>query len=285
VKGNILDDGVRGTVELVSEAGRKRLFENGDLVRRARDLQERLQVRVIAENSQRLLEGEPALRRLFLDWNLFHVEQRYAELHSSFRRMLAQRNAWLRKGAPGPRVWDDGYIDLAERITTLRETYTRKLSFELDKLGQMYPTFPLVRTFLDRGWPAEKGLGDALSTSFRQDLQRGYTRFGPARADVCISVNGAAGIGSRGQVKVAVCLLQYAAENIDQERRKGACVWLLDDLRAELDASAAAALWEAFLNKDEQIFTTGRDAEAARAATGASRRSRVFLVEQGAIWR
>lgn len=283
LKGRVAGEDRRGTVELVFGSGRKRLFENGHLVRRVRDIKDRIQVRVIAENSQGLLEGEPALRRLFLDWNLFHVEQSYADMHSSFRRILTQRNAWLRRGAAGPRVWDDAYIDLSEKITTIREKYVKELSHALEQLQQSHPVLPLVRTVLRRGWPDGKALGDVLSASFQQDLQRGYTRLGPARADLLVSINGLPGIGSRGQVKVAVCLIQLAAQNVGRERGNGPCVWLLDDLGAELDRFAVSRVWEAFLGAEEQIFVTDRDADTAFSSAKEIKHSQVFHVEHGAI--
>ena len=69
-----------GTLEIVAGSGRTRLFDSGSRVLRMRELFEKLHVRLIAENSQTLLEGGPAVRRLFLDWNLFHVEPRYFDL-------------------------------------------------------------------------------------------------------------------------------------------------------------------------------------------------------------
>jgi len=275
---------MRGTVKLVGGRGRRRLFDNGNQVHRVRDLKDRIQVRVIAENAQGLLDGEPSVRRLFLDWNLFHVERGYADLHSAFRKILAQRNAWLRSGAHGPAIWDGAFIDLSEKISRIRNRYAEHLSVMLESLKRKHPRFPLLRVSVDRGWPSEKTLGDALSAAFGRDLQRGYTSVGPARADLQITIDGICGIGSRGQVKLAVCLIQYAAQSVVSERGAAdACVWLLDDLDAELDAKTTASLWDAFLDTKEQIFVTGRDQDAANLTTHGLPQARVFHVEHGAI--
>lgn len=282
LKGQIVNGDDCGVVELVFGAGsRKRLLENGNLVPRMRDLRDRIQVRVVVENSQRLLEGEPAMRRLFLDWNLFHVEQHYARLRSTFRRILGQRNAWLRGGAPGSRVWDDAYIEVSEKITSLRERYVRELSNELQRLHRQQPEFPLLQTKLDQGWPPEKTLADALCSSFSQDIVRGYTRFGPARADLCVNVSGSTGIGSRGRAKVFVCLLQLAAQRIEHIRSQRNCVWLVDDLGAELDSRATFGMLDAFVGTGEQIFLTARERTEAMLSLGNREQCRVFHVEHG----
>jgi DNA replication and repair protein RecF len=281
LKGEIVEGEVRGALELVLGAGRKRLFDNGKRVQRVRDLKDRIRVRAVAENSQRLLDGGPAIRRLFVDWNLFHVERDYMDLYSSFRRIFDQRNAWLRKGGSGLRVWDDAYIDLSEKVSLFRERYAMELSVELERLHRHQGAFPLLRATICRGWPAEKTLGDVLSASFRQDILRGFTRFGPARADLSINVSGSPGIGSRGQAKIVVCLLQLAAQRIEQERSQRSCVWLLDDLAAELDARSSFDILEAFVGTDAQIFLSCREKGVAEESIIGMDRCRMFHVEHG----
>jgi DNA replication and repair protein RecF len=281
LKGHVEGENICGAVELVFVEGRKQLFVNGRQVQRMRDLRDRIHVRVIAENSQRLLEGEPAIRRLFLDWNLFHVEHNYSNLHSSFRRTLDQRNAWLRKGGGGLRVWDDAYIDLSEKLTAVRERYTEELSEELAKLHGEQRNFPILSARLSKGWPPELALGDALSSSLFHDVRRGFTRFGPARADLRVSVGGSPGIGSRGQVKISVCLLQLAAQRVQQARSGRACVWLLDDLAAELDNYAFMEIFNAFVGADAQIFLSARQKLAIEESIIGRDHCRVFHVEHG----
>lgn len=283
VKGTIIGDGKRGTIEMVaSTGGRKRLLENGAPVRRVLDLKERIQVRILTENSQILLEGEPAIRRMFLDWNLFHVEHRYTDLYSSFRRVLGQRNAWLRSGALGSPVWDAEYIALSEKITSFRRRYVDLLSAEISSLNSRVPSQFKLEISLLAGWPEKQSCADAIKDGFLEDQRRGFTKYGPAKADLRVSVSGNARVGSRGQSKVAACLLQYAAQKVLEKREAHrSCIWLLDDLRAELDVLATENLWDLFLETQQQIFLTGRGRNSVLSAVGDGNRIPVFHVEHG----
>ena len=281
VKAHILGEGKRGTLEIVAGSGRTRLFDSGSRVLRMRELFEKLHVRLIAENSQTLLEGGPAVRRLFLDWNLFHVEPRYFDVLSSFRRVLSQRNAWLRKGANGPRVWDEEYIESAQQVTRMRQEFAEALSEELTALNSTFSGLPVIRTRLEKGWLENSALADALKASLKDDVYRGYTKVGPSRADLSISANGVARIGSRGEMKVVVCILQYAAEQLCPEYMKETCIWLFDDLSAELDQASVRSLLEIYRETRQQIFATGRQVDTAIVDFFGSEATRVFHVERG----
>ena len=68
------EDGPPTRLKLTQSPDALRYYENGQAVSGIQSLRRRFYVRLIADNSQQLLEGQPGLRRLFLDWNLFHVE-------------------------------------------------------------------------------------------------------------------------------------------------------------------------------------------------------------------
>jgi len=56
-------------------SGEVRIRINGQTVRSAAELADALPLQLINPDSFRLLEGAPKLRRQFLDWGVFHVEQ------------------------------------------------------------------------------------------------------------------------------------------------------------------------------------------------------------------
>ena len=98
-----------------------------------------------------------------------------------------------------------------------------------------------------------------------------------------IEAEGLRRIRSRGQTKVIVSLLQFAAHNVCQSKGCGACIWLLDDLAAELDSKAFGTLWSLFLGADGQVFVTGLDT-IPRSFVGSTLDSgRVFHLEQGTL--
>jgi DNA replication and repair protein RecF len=261
------------------------LYENGRSVSRIRDMEGRLLVRVIGENAQNLLEGAPEIRRRFLDWNLFHVEQEYADEAARFHRVWCQRNSWLRQGAPGPAIWDEPYLELAQSITGARSSLVAALNQELDELvrDSALDWDPNLRLEYHPGWARTSSLPYALESSLAQDKLRGYTYHGPKRGDLVVLRDAAGRLGSRGQLKAAVCLIQLAAQRVWTKRVGCACVWLLDDFFSELDARQAKRLWSLLTTTDAQIFATAVD-EVPRVIEPPDRLSTgVFHVEQGKV--
>lgn len=229
--------------------------ENG--VRRSGldDLGVRVHVRVIGENAQRLVEGDPELRRWFLDWNLFHVEPGYRAVFSNFRRLLAQRNAWLRGGGAGRPIWDEAYVAAAEALTDARRSYVDALAAVTGEISKDCGLREPLVVDLNPGWPPGESLGARLDQTRAGDALRGYTWFGPARADLELRVNGRRTLGSRGENKTLVAVLQLAAQRVWGERGVE-CLWLLDDLIAELSAESMDAIWAAIVGTGAQVVAT-----------------------------
>jgi DNA replication and repair protein RecF len=284
VKGVVYDHGARTFVEITVGSQRKKLSVNGAQIRRIGDLREKLHVRVLSENSQRLLEDEPALRRLFVDWNLFHVEQHYPRSYASFRRALKQRNIWLRSGGKGRNVWDEQLVEYADAVATSRQQFAVRLDDELRNLQLHHPFFPSISVNMNRGWPCDIGLREALASTITRDIHRGYTGMGPSRAEIEFAVGGQTGLGSRGQTKVAVVMLQIAAQRVCEQLTQNSCIWLLDDLKAELDSLAFEGVWRVFAESNYQVFATGREIVDAKCLIGNSGEDlQVFHVEQGKL--
>jgi len=69
---------------------------NGQSQSRASILAQHLPIQTLLPQASELVLGPPSERRLFLDWGVFHVEQGFVETARHYRRVLAQRNAWLK---------------------------------------------------------------------------------------------------------------------------------------------------------------------------------------------
>jgi len=96
-----------------------------------------------------------------------------------------------------------------------------------------------------------------------------------------VRVSGSRLFGSRGQNKVIVCLLQYAAEQIDLSLTDRSCIWLLDDLPAELDLQTFDLLWDLFAGSKRQLFATRRNKNFTASRRELLSIGATFHVEQG----
>lgn len=275
------DDGPLTRLKMIQSHDGSRFQENGQSVLGIQALRRPLHVRLVPENCQQLLEGPPGLRRLFIDWNLFHVEPTYGRLLAEFKRVLGQRNAWLRSGVHGLPIWDAEYCRLAEAISTLRRRYLEGLhtAFRNSLLEKELGACPTIE--FHSGWPSNCSLQELLLENLKEDRNRGFTYYGPPRADFVVRNHERKSLPSRGQIKSLVILLQYAAQRHWLNTGGPPSIWLLDDLGAELDLCAMASILRALSALPGQIFITAVASlgEIPKGYAGGP----VFHVEQGAI--
>jgi DNA replication and repair protein RecF len=122
-----------------------------------------------------------------------------------------------------------------------------------------------------------------LEREISADIQRGYTRYGPHRAELEIRVNGkyAHGIVSRGQQKLLAATMRLAQTRLFTQQTARACVILVDDLPAELERVYRERLLRALSQLDAQLFITA--IEADDLSMGMWPDVKRFHVEQGDI--
>ncbi|MFB1507868.1 MULTISPECIES: DNA replication/repair protein RecF [unclassified Thiocapsa] len=242
-----------------------------------------LRVKLVGENPQVLLEGEPTLRRGLLDWNLFHVEHQLGRLRADLRRVLAQRNVALRQPGSNASFWDPAFIDLSQRLTEKRVVFLDAWRTQFRSLAVEFPFLDECDLVFERGWTNEGELSEILKRGRSAEIQRGQTLAGAHRADLGIARAGVRSRLSRGQAKVAVCLLQLAAERVHRAAGLTPSLWLLDDIDAELDASTAHRLWRLFGEPYGQHFITRVNDGVGRIADAAAAPERMFHVEHGTL--
>ena len=243
-----------------------------------------LPVQIINPEAHRLLEQGPSQRRKFIDWGLFHVEQSFHESWQQYTRILKQRNAALKERKPGAnaKLWDKQLIEASEKLTKLRLLYVQELTPYLQEYSQrLIKISPLVQ--YRQGWPQETSFESALSNSSEQDVHKGYTRYGPHRADLRITDNGqpVQERFSRGQQKLLVSAMRLAQITHLRQRQSQQSVVLVDDLAAELDVSHRHRLVELLAESGAQLFITSTDANLFDTRAWTS--SKMFHVEHGQI--
>ena len=198
-------------------------------------------VQILDAYSFLLLEGGPKARRQFLDWGVFHVKQNFVRDWRSTRKCIANRNVLLKArdfDTSQLRAWDLELCESAEKVHSARKEY----------FGLFEPLFRSVYESLtggessislgySRGWPEQEPLETVLRDSASRDRKYGATQNGPHRADILVKLGDqpAVGVLSRGQQKVLVGALKIAQGTLHSASIGPPCIYLLDDLPAELD--------------------------------------------------
>ena len=236
--------------------------------------------------SHDLIAGPAEIRRQFMDWGVFHVEQLFLSRWRRYQRALKQRNVLLRQGAAESEFapWDAELADSGEWLSASRIDYIDRLREHVAYFAKrLIPELGGPTLDLLRGWDADISLHDALKNRLVRDRERGHTGRGPHRADWSITFLHAPRreYYSRGQEKLValVCLLAQARLHADVQGHWP--ILCLDDLASELDATHQQAVVDALSDVGAQVLVTGVTLpESLRSATFPVA---MFHVERGSV--
>ncbi len=243
-----------------------------------------LPVQVVDADAFELIAGGAGERRQFLDWGVFHVEHSFFSAWSRLRRALKQRNALLRRGKMDrfeAEFWRRELAEAGSEVDACRRRYLEQLAPEFAVQLSALESSLAVSIAYYRGWDANTPLDEVLAQREQADQELGYTMSGPQRADLRLKWNGASAAEhlSRGQQKLVVCALKLAQGAVVARLADRRCIYLLDDVVAELDRPHRASLLAAVLSSGHQVFATGTELDELLACVPAAAQITMFHVE------
>lgn len=260
---------------------------DGADVRQLGQLCEALAVISFEPGSHALVDGSSEVRRRYLDWGMFHVEQGFMPQWRRYARALKQRNALLRQ--PGGRnqldAWEHELSQSGELLTQQRDAYVASLQPHLARLlPELLPAAGSIELALQPGWKRQDlALADALLLGRERDLMLGHTSLGPHRADLKFTLRDLPGRDglSRGQAKqLALILLMAQAAHLAEALGHWP-VLQLDDLGSELDRHHQQRVLEVLARSGAQVLVTGTEPPPALA--GMDLPVTMFHVEHGEV--
>lgn len=263
---------------------------NGNPAAALAELVELVPLQVLSADSFEMLTGGPSFRREFLDRGLFHVEPNFYPAWRLAQRALKQRNGLIRHGKIAPdqlALWSREYARYGEQIDTMRRAYIDELLPRCRAMIEALSSDALaeVEVSYQRGWPKELGLETALIEGAERDMQQGYTRQGPHRADlrITVSAGSAAETLSRGQQKILVAAFHLAQAELLRARTGKQSIFLIDDLASELDRPHRQRLCSMLESLGLQVFATSVDREDLMGCWSDTSTLQMFHVERGQI--
>ena len=250
----------------------------------AGQLASELPIQLVDAHSFSLLEGGPLQRRQFIDWGVFHVEHGYSDLWRRFQKALKQRNQLLRHVRIDEellRLWSHELAPLNEMIAEQRKQYISQLQEFISPVVNAFDGLGSVSLEYSQGWPEGHSIIDVLLDDKQRDIATGTTSHGAQRADIRVYVDGVAAADSlsRGQSKLLVYALKLAQAAHYQAVTGNSCVFLLDDLPAELDYENRKDVLSYLDHLQCQYFVTGVDKKDFDGID--EKQSRLFHVEHG----
>lgn len=270
------DDNSLRTVKLECPAvgSCKKSFVIDDKVMYRLSSQKMLPVVVFEPNHLLLLSGSPELRRSYLDDLIEQTVPGFGTARRQYRRVLAQRNALLKKGSTiaGPQIfiWNLRLSELAGRIVQERlELINRINDIATGTYSQLARSDSQVQVdYVSSTHAAAAQAGQyetALLKKLEHNLERdcilGFTTAGPHRDDIRVLLNGHTlqDAASRGETRTIILALKIIELQLLETVRGTAPLLLLDDVFSELDGSRRQALTSFLSNYQTFITTTDAD--------------------------
>ena len=269
-----------------SKEGTRQIKVANDVVPSAAELAKLLPVKVINPDSYQLLEAGPTVRRKFIDWGVFHVEHLFLECWRKCQRLLQQRNQALKQGGGELWAWDKGLVEVAEQIKIMRNEYLQQLFPIFNQVLEQLAELPTLKLSYWPGWDPESEYQQGLSQNRQRDQKQGFTQAGPHRCDLKVTCKGqpAYEVLSRGQQKVVVNSLLLAQGILLREKQQKQCIYLVDDLPAELDCKHRQRLGAKLIELEAQVFVTGIEKqELLQSFNSAPHSPTMFHVEHGEL--
>lgn len=245
------------------------------------ELANALPIQIINPDVHKILEDSPRYRRRFLDWGVFHVEHSYWDQWRQYQTILKQRNAALKKHWDKKLVdlWNEELTSTVAAITKIKTTYVAALQTELKSIPHELTDLNIA---YQRGWPEALTYGDSLQKSWDLDRKTGFTKYGPHRSDLKITVKGVAAkdIVSRGQQKLLACVLKIAQVKLFRKTIGFSPLFLVDDIFSELDRTASRKVIYLLRETSSQLLVTTIEQQPAMDALQQDD-MKMFHVEHG----
>lgn len=281
-----LDSGVGVGVRKFHPDGQE-IMLGGKKAESSAELARALPLQLLNADTFAILEGGPAMRRKFVDWGVFHVEHGFLANWRQVQKSLQQRNALLKRGAPLEELspWSQQLARFGEYVDGARKAYVDQLLPVLQEvLALLLPAVEVSLQYV-RGWDDSLTLAEALAGVRGRDQRQGHTTVGPHRADVrmCVGRHPAPDVLSRGQQKLLVGALKLAQGMLLEKETGRKCVYLIDDLPAELDKANRVRFGQFLAGLNCQVFMTCVEEEALAGCWPPDRDRKVFHVKHGKI--
>ena len=236
---------------------------------------------VFSPDNMSLVKGGSNERRRFIDAAISQQFPTYPRLLVEYNRILAQRNAFLKKSATTAGfesmldIWDETLSQTGARISYKRAEYVARLegktaemfdgiSSGRDSIGLRYSCNYLNPESLIETAAALK---QQLASHRVSDLAQGCTNYGAHRDDLHISVNdmAARSYASQGQKRSCVLALKLAEASLLEEAAGERPIAVLDDVMSELDGLRQDYLlnhmdgWQVFISCCDPHTVKGLD--------------------------
>lgn len=280
-------------VELaVNKEGKKGIKVDGFKADKLAQLFKNIYIVIFSPEDLKIVKGEPEKRRRFIDRELSQITPYYYQVLDRYKRVLMQRNMYLKNKDANEAVldvWDRQLSEYGGRITSYRNTFVRKLDRISSEIHSgITAGREELRLFYEPNIPVSGDHEDIqmdfyrdLKNSRDRDLKNKTTSRGPHKDDLKLQIGDMdiRKFGSQGQQRTAALSLKLSEIRLIKEETGEYPILLLDDVLSELDQSRQQYLISSLENV--QIFITAT--EISQKLEESLKNIKYFRIKDGAI--
>jgi DNA replication and repair protein RecF len=218
----------------------------------------------ISPEDVQLAKGTPENRRSYIDELLCFCKKSNLNLLRRYRRVLQQRNRWLKDNLNADAVGGEYLFEaLTEQLASLAILVweERKWLCELLRphINNFYQILSNKTEEIEFSYTRAMGKEDflkILEEKFKAERASGTTLAGPHRDDIelLMQEHSMRDFGSQGQCRSIALAMKFAAAEIIESYSNVKPILLLDDIFAELDNSRRGAVAKIVKQKEYQTF-------------------------------
>lgn len=248
----------------------KSIKVDGVNISKTSDLLENIYIVIFSPEDLKIVKDEPEKRRRFIDRELCLIKPYYFDCLSNYRKVLLQRNTYLKEKDIEKSIldiWDTQLSSYGAKIISMRRDFIEKINEISHRLHlnitngrenlkiEYDPSVNPVEEVKD----TENILYKCLKDSYNNDMRLRTTTKGPHRDDIQFYIDdvNVRSYGSQGQQRTAALSLKLAELDLIKNETGENAVLLLDDVMSELDNSRQEFLIRSL--SDIQLFITSTD--------------------------
>lgn len=262
---------------------------NGVNITKSSELLENIYIVIFSPEDLKIVKDEPEKRRKFIDKELCLLRPSYYDALSNYKKVLTQRNTYLKEYNIEPSIldiWDMQLAKYGAAIISMREEFIKKINLISKEIHSNITNgkeelkieySPNIKNSDN----LEDVIYEILKESRQNDLRLRTTTKGPHRDDIEFYINeiNVRSFGSQGQQRTAALSLKLAELNLIKEETGESAILLLDDVMSELDETRQKFLIKSL--SEIQLFIT--TTEITDSLKDVIAKGKIYTVENGQI--
>ena len=281
---------------IINKDHKKTVKIDGVKIKKTSQLLDNVYIVIFSPDDLKIVKDEPEKRRKFIDKELCQIKPSYYDNLSNYKKVLLERNTYLKEINVDPvmlDIWDEQLADYGSKIMIQRKAFIDEIS-EISK--SIHTGITNNKEILSLKYDPNIEYNDDLKTqrdifykklkdSFDNDMRMRTTTKGPHKDDLDFFIEtddnkiNVRNFGSQGQQRTAALSLKLAEIDIIKKETGEYPILLLDDVLSELDLERQEYLIKT-LSFNQLFITT---AEMQKKLTDEFPDAAIFRVVKGKV--